>query len=277
MSASDPPKPSDRPASDPAAPATSSGPPPDSSPARDSEPELEFTSEPVPKSAPPPPPPKAKAAADAAASRKLPEPKRRRLSQPPPPLANLPPRKFPPEVVADIMTRQLITLGEDASIENVESGMLRFRFRHLPVVSDDNKLLGLISHRDIVQVIAGLHAMRDDKEGQEALVKRVTTGKIMHREVLAVRPDTPLAKAATTMWDSKVGCLPVTEDNGTLVGIVTEADYMKLALQLLDSVAGSKPAPGEKEGEPKPGAQEQSPGADTSPEQPAGQGESEQG
>jgi CBS domain-containing membrane protein len=54
----------------------------------------------------------------------------------------------------------------------------------------------------------------------------------MRHNVLTVRPDTPLLEAANTMLENKIGCLPVTEADGKLVGIITEADFVKLVKKL---------------------------------------------
>jgi CBS domain-containing protein len=62
----------------------------------------------------------------------------------------------------------------------------------------------------------------------------------MTKSPTAVRPRTGLAQAARLMLERKYGCLPVCEDDGTLVGIVTEADFVRFAADVvrdLDLVA----------------------------------------
>jgi len=58
---------------------------------------------------------------------------------------------------------------------------------------------------------------------------------IMQREVLTVQPDDLLVEAGKLMWESKIGSLPVVDAEGHLVGIITEADFIAIALQLLGS------------------------------------------
>ena len=65
-----------------------------------------------------------------------------------------------------------------------------------------------------------------------------TTGAIlttlcMHRDVITVGPDEAVADAAHTLLDNKWGCLPVVNDEGDLLGIVTEADFLRLTVRLL--------------------------------------------
>jgi CBS domain-containing membrane protein len=55
----------------------------------------------------------------------------------------------------------------------------------------------------------------------------------MHRDVVTVSPDLPVSKAARILLENKYGCLPVVDDEHKLVGIVTEADFLHLTVQLL--------------------------------------------
>jgi CBS domain-containing protein len=57
----------------------------------------------------------------------------------------------------------------------------------------------------------------------------------MQREVLTIDERAPLVEAGKLMWDSKLGCLPVVESDGKLVGIITEADFIAIAVELLGS------------------------------------------
>jgi CBS domain-containing protein len=149
--------------------------------------------------------------------------------------SDLPPRQWPPAVVADIMTRKLIALGESDPVIDLEGGMKRFRFRHLPVVSAGNKLVGLITHRDLLRAkaTADEHAVETDGAPAEPAPPPIA-GDLMRRDVLTARPDTPVASAARVMVQKKIGCLPVILEDNTLVGIVTDTDYVLLAIELLE-------------------------------------------
>ncbi|MFO0570242.1 MAG: CBS domain-containing protein [Polyangiaceae bacterium] len=138
-----------------------------------------------------------------------------------------------PTLVRDIMTREVVTLFEEDNLLGVEEGMQHFRFRHLPVV-DDGKLVGLITHRDLLRVAASV-AEPGGPQRTQSIKERLFARDVMSRELVTVREDTPIADAGLLMWNSKLGCLPVVTDAGALVGIVTEADFVKLALKLLES------------------------------------------
>ncbi len=121
--------------------------------------------------------------------------------------------------VADLMTRELVTLEETDDLGLAEALVDLVRVRHLPVVHG-GRLVGLVTHRDLLRALA---------EGKN---RRVTAADVMRREVRTVTPHTPLREAGEAMLDYKIGCLPVVED-GKLVGIVTEADLVKFALEVI--------------------------------------------
>lgn len=139
-----------------------------------------------------------------------------------------------PRVVADIMTRRVVTLIETQGLQPIAPGMQRYRFRHLPVIDEEGKLVGLVTQRDILRASAS--DLEDDAAGRtQSLHERFTVADVMTRDVVTVGPDTPLAQAGRLLWERKLGCLPVTEDDGVLVGIVTEADFVMLAVRLLEA------------------------------------------
>jgi CBS domain-containing membrane protein len=138
-----------------------------------------------------------------------------------------------PKLVSDIMTAKVITLFEEDNLVGVEKGMTHFKFRHLPVV-DGEKLVGLVTHRDLLRTAASSLELGSAQKTAR-LNETVFVRDVMQRNVKTARPGTPLAEAGKLMWDQKIGCLPVVDDSGKLVGIVTEADFLKLALSLLEA------------------------------------------
>jgi CBS domain-containing protein len=136
-----------------------------------------------------------------------------------------------PRVVSDIMTREVITLSEEDNLSGVSEGMERFRFRHLPVV-DGKKLVGLITHRNLLKVAASSLEHANQRK-TETLNERLFARDIMIRDLVTVREDTPLVEAARLLWNEKLGCLPVVAADHQLVGIVTEADFVLLAMRFL--------------------------------------------
>ena len=135
-----------------------------------------------------------------------------------------------PEVASDLMTRQLLTIGPDDVLESLDQHMQAFQFRHLPVVEGDT-LVGLITHSDLLHAFSSKLSKSAPEEN--VIIRRLPAKMIMKREVVTVRPTEPLANVAALFWQSRVGCLPVTEEDGKLVGIITEGDFVRLAHHFL--------------------------------------------
>ena len=138
-----------------------------------------------------------------------------------------------PRLVRDIMTQKVVTLFEEDNLTGVEDGMAHFKFRHLPVV-DGKRLVGLVTHRDLLRVAASALDPRGAQK-TKSMNEHVFVRDVMQREVVTVRDDTPILDAGRLMWNNKMSCLPVVSDSGDLLGLVTEADFLKLALILLDA------------------------------------------
>ena len=137
----------------------------------------------------------------------------------------------PPIDVADIMTRKVAVLHEENNLELAENAMQSYGFRHLPVVEGD-KLVGLVTQSDIMR--ASVSSLAENRELLDDNLKRYFfIREIMTANVIAVRPWTTLVEAGSIMKEQKIGCLPVTEDDGTLIGIVTQSDFLDVALNLL--------------------------------------------
>ncbi len=125
--------------------------------------------------------------------------------------------------VADIMTRELVTLQEADDLGLADRVFGLRRIRHLPVVKD-GRLVGLVTHRDLLRC----YANRGEPRGKASLAKEMMT-----TQLTTVAPDTPLRRALRLMLENKFGCLPVVAPNGKLVGIITEADLVKFAAEVI--------------------------------------------
>jgi CBS domain-containing membrane protein len=131
------------------------------------------------------------------------------------------------------MTRRLVTVSERDQLDSLEEQMRRLRFRHLPVVDRHGKLVGLVTHRDLLSAFASW--LTDKEDEQNATIKQLPVRRIMQHEVLTVQPEDSLVDAGKLLWDSKIGCLPVLDEQNNLVGIITEADFIRVAVGYLGS------------------------------------------
>lgn len=136
-----------------------------------------------------------------------------------------------PRVAADIMSRDLVTLEETQNLRFLPEVMKVFRFRHMPVV-DGKRLVGLVTERDVLRVSAS-SLLPTAREQTDYLARSFVVRDMMTRQVHCVHPDTPLADVASVMRRQKIGCVPVVEGENTLVGIITEADFVTLSQRFL--------------------------------------------
>lgn len=126
--------------------------------------------------------------------------------------------------VADLMTHELVTLKEDDDLSLADTIIYLGRIRHLPVVDKAGKLVGLVTHRDLLRAYAARG---------EGLAKVLPAREIMTTKLSRVTPRTPLQKALRLMLKNKYGCLPVVTPGGKLVGILTESDLVRFTLSII--------------------------------------------
>jgi len=127
--------------------------------------------------------------------------------------------------VGQFMTQDLFTVRPDDIVDFAATLMDWRHVRHVPVEDDEGQLVGLVSHRMLLRLVA---------QGRLSSDSKVTVDEIMNREPLTISPDTPTVEAIRTMREKQVACLPVTRA-GKLVGIVTEHDLIVVASYLLES------------------------------------------
>ncbi len=135
-------------------------------------------------------------------------------------------------IVKDIMTREVFTLKRTDSLRAARSMMSLARIRHIPIVGEDEHFTGLVTHRDILAATISKFA-EVEKAVQDEIDSGIPIHEIMNRDVTVVAPDSPIKDAAEMLLRNKYGCLPVVEQ-GLLVGIITEADFLKLTIRLME-------------------------------------------
>jgi acetoin utilization protein AcuB len=128
--------------------------------------------------------------------------------------------------VGKIMIKDPITVPVDISVHTAIKLLQNHNIRHLPVLEDD-KLVGWLSSRDLYQVMLA------------AMIEKITVGDIMNRSPLTVTPDTDIVEAAHLMRNHKIGGVPVINDSGRLVGVLTVIDLLSSFLYMLGALQSS--------------------------------------
>ena len=128
-------------------------------------------------------------------------------------------------IIANVMTRNPIFVSPDMSVNDARALMTREKIGKLPVLDKNNRLVGIVTKKDLVK--AGPSAATSlDMYEISYLLSKLKVETVMERNVLTVQQTEVVEEAARIMADSQVGCLPVMKGE-LLVGIITETDLFR--------------------------------------------------
>lgn len=130
--------------------------------------------------------------------------------------------------VADIMQTHVITAAADDYLMDALARMAERNIRHLPVISGDRRVVGILSDRDIRTTI-GDPGRAVQVEQSRVRLQSLRVADAMTRNVLTVTAQAPLSEAAARFLDHRIGALPVVDEEDQLVGIVSYLDLLRIA------------------------------------------------
>ena len=126
--------------------------------------------------------------------------------------------------VKEMMSTDVVVVGRNDALSQVEDLMVTKKLRHVPVV-EDGELVAIVSQRDLFKAMMSSTMGYGDK-AQKAYLHSVRVKEMMTSPVVTVTPETSVGEAADLMVHKGIGCLPVVE--GTqLVGVVTKTDLLR--------------------------------------------------
>ncbi len=140
-------------------------------------------------------------------------------------------------LVQDRMTPNPTTITSDTSLKDALELIRSHPFRHLPVVDQEGKLVGIVTEKSLVYASPSSDLSLSIFE-VNYLLSRTLVGQVMQGEVVTVLPSLPIEEAARVMIDRRIGCLPVVED-GELVGIISDTDIFRV---LVEGLGGGHPS-----------------------------------
>ncbi len=140
----------------------------------------------------------------------------------------------------DIMTREVMTVKKDTSISELSRLFIEHRVNGIPVVDDDNEVVGMVTQGDLIEQNKSLHIptvitlfdavlFLESEKKFEADVKKLTGTKvedIYSSNAVTVTQETALGEIASIMAEKDIHTLPVVED-GKLVGIIGKLDLIR--------------------------------------------------
>jgi CBS domain-containing protein/gamma-glutamyl:cysteine ligase YbdK (ATP-grasp superfamily) len=136
--------------------------------------------------------------------------------------------------VEQMMATDFVAVRQDDAVELAANLMVYEMARHVAVEDGEGRLVGLVSYRALLRLIAGGTAA---SEGEP-----IPVSQVMKRDPLTISPDASTLEAITLMRTRRVGCLPVVKD-GRLVGMVTARSLMGIVAKLLEEKAAEAQRP----------------------------------
>jgi len=145
---------------------------------------------------------------------------------------------MPITTVKDIMTEIVQTLQVGDTLAMARRQIERGGIHHLPVIDDDEHVIGLITYHGILK--AWLSHGRPNTESAGEIAGDIPVDMLMEKDVVTVEPETTAAEAARLIETNRFGSLPVTKGD-KLVGIVTAGDFVRFAQRHFEAERKRKP------------------------------------
>jgi acetoin utilization protein AcuB len=140
-------------------------------------------------------------------------------------------------LVKDRMTSDPVVITTDTSLKEALEIVRSKPFRHLPVLDENGKLVGIVTEKSLVYASPTSTTALSVFE-VDYILSRTKVGQIIQGSVVTVGPDWPVEEAARVMVDRRIGCLPVVEDD-KLVGIISDTDIFRV---FVEGLGGGHPS-----------------------------------
>ena len=134
-------------------------------------------------------------------------------------------------LIREWMTQDVITVTPDTSMMKASKILKENRIRRLPVVDAEGRLIGIVSDRDIKEASPSKATTLDMHE-LYYLLSEIKVKDIMTRDPFTVRAEDTVETVALNMIEKRIGGLPVIDDGGKLVGIISDSDVFKVLITI---------------------------------------------
>ena len=135
--------------------------------------------------------------------------------------------------VSRSMTRKVITVAPDDGIFKAQELMTANKIRHLPVIESDNRLVGVVTDRDIRSALPYKFFKESPSEEEKKNFAELKIKDIMTKNPITISPTYTLQDALLMIQDARVGALPVVDENGILSGIISVRDLLRAFINVL--------------------------------------------
>jgi len=136
-------------------------------------------------------------------------------------------------LVKDVMTNEVVSVRETAEYKEIVAAMRKLHISALPVLDEEDRLVGVVSEADLLlkevgQGALGGYLISTGRRGERAKAAGFTAAELMSSPALTIGPDDSVSGAARLMHDRHVKRLPVVDDEGRVVGILSRVDVLSV-------------------------------------------------
>ena len=135
--------------------------------------------------------------------------------------------------VSRSMTRRVITIDQEARISEAQEKMSSHLIRHLPVVDTNNRLVGIVTDRDIRSALPYPGLQSQDAAVEWSKIAELRIKDIMSDNPKTISPSDTIQDALLLIQNLRVGALPVVDDDGKLTGILSVRDLLRAFINVL--------------------------------------------
>jgi acetoin utilization protein AcuB len=135
--------------------------------------------------------------------------------------------------ISKVMTRNVVTIDKDADISQARETMSKHLFRHLPVVDENNRLIGIVTDRDMRSVLPSSHMVEEDSTEKWKSFSKLKMKDIMTKNPVTISPLDTIQDALLLLHKKHFGALPVVVEQHKLIGIISVRDLLREFINVL--------------------------------------------
>jgi len=133
----------------------------------------------------------------------------------------------------EVMTKAVITIDVNEPFSHVEEKFMRYHIRHLPVVENKIKLVGIVTQRDLYRIQSPRKLEEGDWYYDKEILDSHILKSVMTPNPFTLGPENTVADALLAMVDYKYGCIPIVGKDHALCGLITQIDILRIGARIL--------------------------------------------
>jgi len=135
--------------------------------------------------------------------------------------------------ISKVMTKNVVTIDKDADISQAQEKMSKHLFRHLPVVDQNNRLIGIVTDRDIRSLLPPSHFAQENSPEEWKSSSKFRIKDIMTKNPVTISPLDTIQDALILLHKKYFGALPVVVEEQKLIGIISVRDLLREFINVL--------------------------------------------